>query len=65
MRRWLTCLTLFIAVGALIGDLTTLVHNVLAGELTTRILLKILVVILIAGSVFGYYLTDLRKEERE
>jgi hypothetical protein len=65
VRRWLTYLTLFIAAGALIVDLTTLVYNVLAGELTTRILLKILVVILITGSVFGYYLNDLRKEERE
>jgi hypothetical protein len=65
IRRWLTYLTLFIAAAALIGDLTTLVYNVLAGELTTRILLKVLVVILIAGTAFVYYLTDLRKEERE
>ena len=65
IRRWLTYLTLFIAASTLIGDLTTLVYNVLAGELTTRFVLKVLVVILIAGSVFGYYLSDLRKEERE
>jgi hypothetical protein len=25
----------------------------------------VLVVLMIAGAVFGYYLTDLRKEERE
>jgi hypothetical protein len=65
VRRWLTYLTLFIAAAALIGDLTTLVYNVLAGELTTRILLKVLIVILIAGTVFIHYLTDLRKEERD
>ena len=65
VRRWLTYLTLFIASGALIGDLATLVYSVLAGELTTRIILKVLVVIVIAGTAFGYYLTDLRKEERE
>lgn len=65
IRRWLTYLTLFIAAGALIGDLATLVYNVLAGELTVRISLKVLVVILIAGTVFGFYLNDLRKEERE
>lgn len=65
VRRWLTYLTLFIAATALLGDLTTLVYKVLAGELTTRILLKVLVVLLIAGTVFVYYLTDLRKEERE
>ena len=65
IRRWLTYLTLFIAATSLIGDLTTLVYNVLAGELTTRISLKVVVVILIAGTVFVYYLADLRKEERE
>jgi hypothetical protein len=65
IRRWLTYLTLFVAAAVLIGDLTTLVYNVLAGELTVRITLKVVVVILIAGSVFGYYLSDLRREERE
>jgi hypothetical protein len=65
IRRWLTYLTLFIATGVLIGDLTTLAYNVLAGELTIRIMLKIIVVILIASTVFGYYLLDLRQEEQE
>jgi hypothetical protein len=65
VRRWLTYLTLFIAAGVLIGDLTTLVYIVLSGELTIRITLKVTVVVLIAGTVFGYYLADLRKEERE
>lgn len=65
VRRWLTYLTLFVAASALIGDLTTLVYSVLAGELTIRISLKVLVVLVIAGAVFGYYLADLRKEERE
>jgi len=65
IRHWLTYLTLFIAASTLIGDLTALVYNVLAGELTLRIALKILVVLVIAGAVFGYYLSDLRREERE
>jgi hypothetical protein len=65
VRRWLTYLTLFVAAGALISDLTTLVYNLLSGELTYRIALKVLVVIAIAGTVFGYYLSDLRKEEQE
>ena len=64
-RRWLTYLTLFLASGALLGDITTLVFNLLGGDLTIRFLLKILVVALIAGSCFTYYLLDLRKEERE
>jgi hypothetical protein len=64
VRRWLTYLTLFIAATVLIGDMTTLVYNVLGGELTTRFVLKVLVAALIAGGIFGYYLWDLRHEER-
>ncbi len=63
VRRWLTYLTLFIAATILIGDLTTLVYNVLGGELSLRFGLKALVVAAIAGTVFGYYLWDLRHEE--
>ena len=65
VRRWLTYLTLFVAATILIGDMTTLLYNLLGGELTTRFVLKVLAVAAIAGSVFGYYLWDLRREERE
>jgi hypothetical protein len=65
VRKWLTYATLFIAASVLIGDTTTLVFNVLGGELTIRFILKVITVGAIAGVVFGYYLWDLRKEERE
>ena len=65
VRRWLTYLTLFVAAAVLVGDMITLVYNALGGELTVRFLLKVLVAAAIAGSVFGYYLFDLRNEERE
>jgi hypothetical protein len=65
IRRWLTYLTLFIAAGCLIGDMIWLVYELIGGELTTRFLLKSLVVTIIAGTVFGYYLHDLRREETE
>ena len=65
VRRWLTYLTLFVAAVVLIVDMITLVYNVLGGELSVRFLLKVLVAAVIAGSVFGYYLWDLRKEEQE
>jgi hypothetical protein len=64
-RRWLTYLTLFVATGTLLGDLTTLVFNLLGGDLTVRFALKVLVVAAIAGTAFAYYLLDLRKEEKE
>lgn len=63
VRRWLTYLTLFIAATALVGDMTALVYNLLGGEISTRFVLKVLVVAAIAGTVFGYYLWDLRREE--
>src|SRR6185437_12230131 len=63
-RRWLTYLTLFLASAALLGDTTTLIYNLLGGDLTVRFLLKILVVAVIAGSSFTYYLLGLRKEEK-
>jgi hypothetical protein len=63
VRRWLTYLTLFVAAGVLIGDVISLVYNLLGGEVTTRFLLKVLVVGFIAGTIFWYYLSDLRREE--
>ncbi|MDD5586107.1 MAG: DUF5671 domain-containing protein [Alphaproteobacteria bacterium] len=65
VRRWLTYITLFIALSILIGDMTALVYNVLGGELTARFLLKVIVVAVIAGTIFWYYLSDLRREEKE
>ena len=65
VRRWLTYLTLFVAAVVLIGDLTTLVDGLLGGEITTRFVLKVIVVAVIASVVFGYYLWDLRRDERD
>ena len=65
VKKWLTYLTLVIAAGVLIGDLITVLSSLLGGELSMRFLLKAAVVFLIAGSIFGYYLSDLQKEEKE
>ena len=63
VRRWLTYLTLFVAASILVGDVATVVYNILSGEITTRFLLKVLIVGGIAGAVFGYLSGDLRNEE--
>ncbi|TSC68461.1 MAG: Uncharacterized protein G01um101456_642 [Parcubacteria group bacterium Gr01-1014_56] len=61
VRRWALYLTLFIAGLTILGDLITLLNAFLAGEdLTTRFLLKVLVVLLVAGGVFMHFLADLR-----
>jgi hypothetical protein len=65
IRKRLTYVTLFIASCVLIGDVITVVYNFLGGELTLRFLLKVVTVAAIAGSVFGYYLRDLRAGESE
>lgn len=65
VRRWLTYLTLFLAAVILIGDLITLVYQVLGGSLTARFVLKVLVVGAISTAIFGYYLWDLRRDEAE
>lgn len=64
VRRWLTYLTLFLATMILACDLIALIYNLLGGELTVRFLLKVCTVGVIAGSILGYYLTDLRREVR-
>jgi hypothetical protein len=65
VRRWLTYLTLFIAATTLLCDMAVLVFNLLGGELSVRFVLKVLVVAVLAGGIFSYYLLDLRREEVE
>lgn len=65
LRKWLIYFTLFASALIIIGDLVTLIYNLLGGELTTRFLLKILTVFFTAGSVFYYYLWDLRRHHAE
>jgi len=61
-RKWLLYFTVFASAGVIIGDLISLIYNFLQGELTTRFILKILVILIIAAAIFGYYLWVLRKD---
>lgn len=63
VRRWLLYLTLFISAITIIVDLITLINGFLGGDLTTRFLLKTIVVLAVAGSVFGYYLWSLKQSD--
>jgi len=65
IRTKLTYLTLFVSAAVLIGVLAGLVYSLLGGELTVRFVLKCLTAAAIAAAVFGYYLRDVRVEERE
>jgi hypothetical protein len=65
VRKWLTYIALLLTAGMMIGDLVTFLTTFLQGELTMRFVLKALVVIIIAGSVFWYYLGSLREGGRD
>ncbi|MFH1820615.1 MAG: DUF5671 domain-containing protein [Candidatus Nealsonbacteria bacterium] len=63
LRKWLTYFTLFISAVTIIVDLIMFVFSFLSGELTIQFFLKVLVVLLVAGAVFGYYIWDLRRKK--
>ena len=62
VRRWLTYLTLFLAAVIIISVLIDHVDKLLSGELSRRILVKGLIAVGIAGTLFVYYLKDLRAD---
>lgn len=61
-RKWLLHLTLFLSAITIIVDLIILVNNFLNGELTVRFALKVLTVLIVATTVFGYYFWDLKRD---
>ncbi len=60
-RRWLLYLTQFIMAVTIIIDLMTLIYNFYGGDLTTRFAVKVLVVLIVAAVVLGYYNWELRR----
>ena len=56
IRRWRVYLTLFITGATIIGDLIVLLNVYFSGEISTRFLYKILIVIVISGIIFTYYI---------
>ncbi|MDJ0728574.1 MAG: DUF5671 domain-containing protein [Crocosphaera sp.] len=62
IRKWLTYVALFITALIVIGDLVWFLTSLLTGALTLGFVLKSLIVLLIAGTIFCYYLLWLREE---
>jgi hypothetical protein len=54
-----------VAAITIIIDLIVLVYNFMSGELTIQFFLKILIVLLVAAAVFGYYTWDLKRKDKE
>src|SRR5271156_416334 len=61
VRKWLTYIALVITACILIGDLITTVTYFLRGEITTRFILKTLLVLLLSGGVFTFYFGGLKE----
>jgi hypothetical protein len=61
IRRWFIYITLFIAGLTIAVDLVTVLYRFLDGqELTTAFLLKVLTILIVAGGIFTYYISDIR-----
>ncbi len=56
IRKWRMYLTLFLVVILIGGDLITLINTYLNGEITARLIWKVVAILLIAGAVGKYYL---------
>ena len=62
VHKWLTYITLFLAGLGFAGDLVSVLYYFIDGqELTTGFLLKALVVLVISGLIFYYYISDIRR----
>lgn len=62
VRRWLVYITLFLSSVVLVIDLVALLNIFLNGEITTRFILKVLSVLVVAGIVFHHYLSIIKKK---
>ena len=63
IRRWLTYLIIFISSVVILVWLIMTMTSFLNGELSMKVALKTLTILGIAGSVFGYYFYDIKKEK--
>lgn len=61
LSKWLTYLVLLVTAVTIVGDLIAIVFSLLQGEITVRFFLKALVILGIAGVVFGFYYLERRK----
>lgn len=59
VRRWALFLTVFVAGAAVAVDLITLINYFLGGDLTMRFVLKVVIVLLVAGAAFMHFLADI------
>lgn len=64
VRKWLTYIALVLTAVTLLGDAVAFLSEFLRGDLTVRFALKALVLFVVAGGIFWYYLGTVRPEAR-
>src|SRR6056297_3280071 len=62
IRRWLTYLILFVSSVVMIVWVIITINSFLDGELTLKFALKFLSVLAIAGTIFGFYFYDIKRD---
>lgn len=65
VRRWLTYLILLVTVVVMLGWLIATINGFLEGEVTTKFILKALTAVAISGTIFSFYLYDIKREKVE
>jgi len=63
IHRWLTYLMLLVSALTVIGRLVYQLFRFLDGDYTLAVILKTLVILIIAGGIFGYYFYDLMRKD--
>ncbi|MEK7496272.1 MAG: DUF5671 domain-containing protein [Patescibacteria group bacterium] len=63
VRKILTYLVLFLACATVIGDVIGLVYQFVAGEVNTRVLLKIATILILGLWVMWYYWVNIKNDE--
>lgn len=61
IRRWLMYVTLLLSSAVMLGDGVAVIYAFLSGDFTLQFFLKALVVGAVAGLIFLFYLSDIRK----
>lgn len=62
LRKVLIHFTLFIAAIIIAGNFISIIYHYLDGDFTSRFLFKSLTVLVVAGTLFGYYIWDARSD---
>lgn len=65
LRRWLTYLILFVSFLVFASYLVSFIINFLNGELTLKFIFKVITVLIIAATIFGFYFYDITRKETE